>query len=216
MTSQRELELWEKALQEYELMPPSLFLEAIQSDDWRVAWAGIRGIGLKKSDPSPLVKLITSNTVHLSNEDIRLQLSWALSQFGTDVRVDSISQIAEDYHKLSHGQRLVIADYLGERRSEDGIPALHRFMQDPSDEVALWAALSLAKIGEASLAAIQELVRRPSTLKLVRKGYLLNTLGRIGTPAAAAIADDMIRSDKALPEEYRELFREGLNCATDQ
>lgn len=213
MTSPRELALWDRAVQEYASTPEDLFIGALRAADWRIVWAGIRGLGLKRTHPDPLLDLIERNTRHLQVEEVRLQLAWALAQFSDRVSIrDIISTIEPDSHP-SLEQRLTIADYIGERRSRDGIPALRQLLQDPSDEVALWASLSLAKIGEESIDVIEQFVSSSSFLPLSRKGYLLNALGRIGTQRARIVAEKMFASDPDQLSQYNELFIEGLECA---
>lgn len=167
-----------------------IFRAGLSSTDPYIRWAGIKGCGEARDTQSveKLLGFLGTDAPDLGDANQRRVAVWALARFGFDTifpliehdsRLDK-SAFAED-----------VADLIGELGEPRGLELLSRLIARNERAVTLWASLSAAKIGEASLPVIEGCLAKNPTLETTF--YLLDALSKIGTSAALALRQNSMQ-----------------------
>ncbi|MGH3693714.1 MAG: AAA family ATPase [Pseudonocardiaceae bacterium] len=140
------------------------------------AWDSINRLKPGKAELKQLLGTVDQLTVGgpLSEDGEKLLtlIASKLAEYDQEIIVQLGNQLGHAEHSVP---RRVFADTLGAMGQEVFIPYLMVAINDESDDVALWAALSIAKVGESSLQAVREIVpivNKPSRLVLLYDALL--------------------------------------------
>lgn|GEM_PF-6074161 len=198
MTDQRIptlLQLLQRATEKKE--KPSLTsvrdLFSIPSDE--VSWATINLCGQTRMVEATdlILAAVAAKRSTLSEEKITSIAAWSLAQFDASHVVDKIERRLANADPTT---KLCFADYLGFIKNEKALHLLDRLIQQPETKISLWAALSLSKHGELAIPIL-----RRNLFALTREDpivFILDALGKIGTPAAASVASDFLATEKGV------------------
>lgn len=171
----------------------AVFLSALESDNDHIVWEGIKGCGLKKlREAVPhLVAVLGRPCRDLVGTDHRRIAAWSLGLIGFEGLEPFLDEGLNSQNVLL---REGLADALGMTREQRAIPYLQRLVADSDRNVALWAALSLSKTGEAAIPSIEAEIK--SAKERWRAAYLLDALLKIDTPRSLKRLDAYLASEE--------------------
>jgi HEAT repeat protein len=137
----------------------TFFIDALRAEQHPLPkWYLIKAVGLQK-DPAAIALLLAigkSPDVDLSETSLHRIAAWSLGQIGSE----SFHAIARAFDDASTDiERVFLVDALGEIRQPIALPLLVRAFVEGSDQVKLWAALSLSKSGISALGTLRELLK---------------------------------------------------------
>jgi HEAT repeat protein len=127
------------------------FVAVLESEsDPLCRWHAVKAIGdLKAIEAKGSLFSVLQQPDHEFDESSLHRIcAWAIGRIGCALISDVINALEATPCKET---RVALIDALGEIGDPAGIPALSRELVSPDMQVRLWAALSLAKIGEESL-----------------------------------------------------------------
>ncbi|HWN11972.1 MAG TPA: HEAT repeat domain-containing protein [Pyrinomonadaceae bacterium] len=130
------------------------FFEAIykQIDDPTCKWYAIRSLGdlEAKEYLGVLIDVLKSPDVEVGKSSLHLIAAHSIGQIGSEA-IESLLLLLDS----AHGSTAIgVVDALGEVRATEAVPALKRSLESADRKLALWSALSLAKIGRPSIPAL--------------------------------------------------------------
>lgn len=136
-------------------------------------WYAIKAIGEKRIDKGieKLIDIIKAPDVSFENTSLHLIAAYSLGRFGEQALDNLIYLLGDDYPVYT---QKAVADALGEIKSDKAIPALISAIQYLDDSVALWAGLSISKIGSG----VKELIKIFNSLSETKQYIILDTLMR--------------------------------------
>jgi hypothetical protein len=174
------------------------------------AWDSINRLKVGKMELKQLLQTIEQIAVdgplNEDSEKLLTLIASKLAEYDQDIIVQLGNRLGRAANSVA---RRVFADTLGVIGQEVFIPYLMVAINDESDDVALWAALSIAKMGEPSLQAVREIipiVNKPSRLVLLYDALLKTKSVRAGE-VAGIIEDKVKRSHDGWYEALQGLRR---------
>jgi HEAT repeat protein len=180
-----------------ELLNPADLSQGLNSSDPYVVWMAVKAAGVHRAEQATdeLFQL-GPRSAWPPDADIPSIAVWSLTQIGGE----EVLRVARDLTSSEQeGDRRFAADLLGELRDSGNIRYLERLLEDPSKEVALWAALSLSKFGSDGLLPLQRVASRtPSPERTI---IIADALCKIGTPFAMELAKRLLEENKHIPQE---------------
>lgn len=182
----------------------AVFARALIEDDAYLTWHVAREVGRLRLTRGKRFLLETGARPDRPFEDetsLHLIAAWALGQVGCD-----LGDFVRMQDSPEASTRRFVADSLGEAGLPSAYPVLLRMLRDDSsDDVAMWAALSIAKVvdkagGRLSFALrdLEAIIRSRSSSSL-RKTYAFDAHTRIDRVAASLLFDEIVAT-RALPE----------------
>lgn len=136
-------------------------------------WYAIKAIGEKHIDKGiqKLIDIIKVPDVSFENTSLHLIAAYSLGKFGEQSLDNLVCLLNADYPLYT---QKAVADTLGEIKSSKAIPALIFAIQYLDDSVALWAGLSISKIGSGA----EDLIGIYSSLSETKRYIILDALMR--------------------------------------
>ena len=140
-------------------LPEKNLIELCLTDDAIVSWYACKSIGalsIEEGIPA-LMSVLAKPAIQVdeTNTDRRLIAAWSIGKFPYETVESYLSSALASSNELL---RLGAADAYGELRDSRAIPLLGRAIASDSYEVALWASLSLAKIGTEALPVLESML----------------------------------------------------------
>ena len=184
-----------------EIEKPSIedfWLQLIEREQEAAArWYILRAFGVLRSEASIdlLLEVGKDLDVELGKSSLYRIAAWSLGRIGMAALFPTLSALGAS----TEGCRVVAADALGEIRSSSAVGMLCKALREDTWKVKLWAALSLAKIGEPALDCLSSLSKGPCDPKI----SLLATdaMIKIGSPRALQELRTVVKS--GVPEVRR-------------
>jgi len=140
-------------------LPDAVLVELIKSENALASWYACKAIGSRRIEAGidGLLSVLETDAPLLDDHetDRRLIAAWSLAKFGFD-KVGA--KLIGAYDSGNELLRLGVVDTLGELRDERGLKTVIFAIQNDDYKVALWAALSAAKIGRVALQPLKELL----------------------------------------------------------
>ena len=127
--------------------------------------------------PALVALLLVEDAWFPQSTKVRRTAAWALGQLGSE----AVDQLLAD----PNGGELAregAADALGYVESSEAVERLHDLAVEGSPRVVLWAALSLAKHGDAAVVALQDGLERATDFRCA--AHLADALRIVGSVAA--------------------------------
>ncbi len=141
--------------------------------------------------------------------DTRLYCAWALMQVGGDEALAVLRRVAETH--ADDGVRKMAVFALGQRGDHEAVPVLRRALVDHDKDVRWNAAISLARLGDASGETILMEILETSTPDLARRDAPAATDD--ATPALNAIRGLALLGDRAARAAIERASRAGKSEA---
>jgi len=140
-------------------------------------WYLIRAIGILKIKAAipHLIKICLEPEVKFKGSSLHLITAWSLGKIGENA-IDLLLS-ALKHCKVAENQKCLV-DALGEIRNPRAIDALKMAFENMDQQVKLWAALSLSKIGKASLDVLYNMFF--NTRKIKERIVILDAIDKIG------------------------------------
>lgn len=155
------------------------------------AWYVLRDCGTARDAaalPQLLAVIALPEQYFPEREATRRIAAWALGRLGFDA-LQSCEGAARSPNPLL---REGYADALGETRDARAVPTLEWLALDTDRGVALWASLSLAKCGDASVPAIRQCLARDPSFS--HAANLVDALRMIASDDALTLLDNYVAS----------------------
>lgn len=161
-TNQRQ-EYLDAHVQDITDLPERFLLEALRSEpDPAAKWYLVKGLGILRSTAAiPLIiSLCKGPDVDLGHTTVHAICAWSLGRIG-DAALPHVMELLREQHTDA---RRCAVDALGELRNPAAIPALCVALESDEHPVRLWAALSLAKIGDAAIPSLHAIIERSNDI----------------------------------------------------
>jgi HEAT repeats len=175
----RQQELVERLASSPTSIGPEFFAHVVnESSDAICKWYAIRALGdlAAKEYLNTLISVIEAPDEEVGSSSLHLIAARSLGQIGNP----ALSSLLPLLRTASGDTLVAVVDSLGEIGSEDAIPELARCIESGERKVALWTALSLAKIGPAAIPALGILCQSANK---ERTYLLIDALAAINHPA---------------------------------
>lgn len=176
--NKRQIYLYETEKYGLHSITSDVYLSMVNDDkiDPTSRWYAIKAIGEQKIDQGLqlLIGVLKKNNVTIGETSLHLIAASSIGKLG-DIAIPYVTELLHCSESTIETQ-LAAVDALGEIRSVESIPVLIEMIKIKEFEIALWAGLSLSKIGEA---ATTELMNIFATLPHNKKIIVLDTLMRI-------------------------------------
>ena len=165
--------------------------EALSSKDFYLQWVGAKAAGLSENPKwiNKLEKLAVASLGH-REPDLNTIAVWAIAKMPKDLATILYKDWADSERMES---RRAAADLIGEARLPEGANTLASLLDDREDEVAKWAALSLAKLGEISAKTLERVAQ--NTDRFTTLVYCLDALVKLLRHELAEVIIDARKPD---------------------
>jgi len=137
----------------------SYFMSILDTEDDPICkWHAIKAIGhLRASEArEQLLGVLKLPDINFDKSSLHRICAWAIGYIGSSF-TDDIIGILES--TSSDETRIATIDTLGEIGDPRAIPVLEKQLQSKQRSIRLWAALSLGKIGEASIPSLKQALK---------------------------------------------------------
>ena len=197
------------ALENIDDSTPISFRQALESEDDYIRWYGAKGIGMKGDELGipALLQALSRPALDLGGTDVRRISAWALAQFALHEVMTAYEEVVDKNELLREG----LADVLGLIGDTRSIPKLASFVKEDSRSVALWAALSMSKIGDPAVEPICQLL--DGDLDTERRVLLFDALSKINSSKSLHALNLYL---KTLPDDVADSVRSFLQLDAPQ
>ena len=175
------------------------FLSVLESEsDGICRWHAIQALGCLRATEAvrALVQILLQPDIEFDESSLHRICAWSLGQIGP-VATDEILNILTDAH--SDSVAIAALDALGEVRDAAAIPVIKQHLQSGNHQRAIWAALALGKIGEASLPVLQDSLDEADADQVY---IVIDTLAIIGTEQTLPVLAKAVSANEAVVNQY--------------
>lgn len=120
----------------------------------------------------------------------RLVAGAALGALGYDAIIAALEPLLESANPTTRGGAAYALGRSGDARA---VPILASRLGDPSDDVVLWLALALSRLGNPAVSALRQALRSVRG-ELPQAGYFVDALHKIGTAESAETIQEELQS----------------------
>lgn len=165
-------------------------------------WHALKAIGdLRATEAKDsLLRVLREPDFQFDESSLHRMCAWAIGRIGSSLNSAVLLLLRE---ASSHETRLAAIDALGEIADQKSVPVLADQLRSDDPSIRLWTALSLAKIGEPAIPAIDEALENADE----ELGFMLvDALAIIGT---AKTVPPLVRSFAKQPNGVQSYFKYG-------
>ncbi|MBM4044284.1 MAG: HEAT repeat domain-containing protein [Planctomycetes bacterium] len=181
----------------------SFFANILEAeDDPLCKWHAVKAIGDLKGYEAQrqLLQVLQDPDHEFDESSLHRICAWAIGRVGSALSADVIKLLRSP---VSQQTRIALIDALGEIADPVAIPVLSEQLASGIRSVRLWAALSLAKIGEPSLPVLKSALKdADAELVLI----IADALSIIATEKTVPVLLDALDKD---PQAVAEYFAKG-------
>ena len=193
--SERQIYLYETSEYGMHSISEDLYLAILadESIDSISKWYAVKAIGELKEDKyiPVLIEVLKNQNESVGETSLHLIAARSLGKIGSAAVPFVIPLLNGD---CSIETQIAAADTLGEIGSIDGIPALIEIVESKSSNIAVWACLSLSKIG---IPTVKEQIRIFDSLPDEKKLIVLDSLMRIAdNNALEFVAEQFLQNER--------------------
>ncbi|WP_298868330.1 HEAT repeat domain-containing protein [uncultured Gimesia sp.] len=174
-------------------------LKALKVEETSLVWRSAHALGAIGAKPEEVVPALIPLLTN-SSAEVRAHAAIALGNYGAKAKsaVPGLSKLLSD---SDLNVKLDAASALGSigPDASSAVPQLSKAMQEGPTALTLTSASTLAAIGEASVPALNKLLSKDSSLKLLA----IHVLGEIGAGSSAAIPE-LMKLTKSTDTDIRE------------
>jgi hypothetical protein len=179
---------------------PDFCIKALKWETYPIAkWYLIKAVGilkLKSSIPL-LLEICRMHDEKFNDASLHLITAWSFGKLGEY----SFKPIIEEFKKSKNFEtKKCIIDALGEIGNPKAIDILTIAFKEKDDEIKLWAALSLAKIGKKSLNTLYYLYNSINNLK--DKILILDAILKINDNGSKIFIKDILSTGSFLEKKF--------------
>lgn len=177
----------------------AFFMSVLESEsDPLCRWHAIKAIGDLKGIEAKksLLSVLQEPDYEFDESSLHRICAWAIGRIGRALTHDVLRALDATTCKET---RIALVDALGEIGDPGGIPALSRELASPDVQVRLWAALSLAKIGEESLPSFSSALKEADAALVF---IIVDALAIIGTEGTVPLLVQAFERDPQAVDKY--------------
>ena len=191
----RQVYLYETSEYGMHLVSEDIYLAILadESIDSISKWYAIKAIGELKEDKyiPVLIEVLKKQNESVGETSLHLIAARSLGKIGSAAVPFVTSLLNSD---CSTETQIAAADTLGEIGSIDGIPALIEIVKSKPNNIAVWACLSLSKIG---IPTVNEQIRIFDSLPDEKKLIVMDSLMRIADNTALEfVAEQFLQNER--------------------
>jgi HEAT repeat protein len=181
---------------------------ALTSADPYLVWMGCKAAGLTGSDHwASHLRRVAIERYPGNEPDLNSIAIWALAKIDGNAAEDFWREMSLSE---SANARRAAADLIGEMKADRGLTTLSRLLGDADPEVASWAALSAAKLGQISIPVLEVTINATSSERIFL--YCADALLKIGKEVTAGVINSALsrwplQSRTSLEQAIQELKR---------
>ena len=154
-------------------------------------WYIIKAVGLSKNLNQLEFLLDVGRAVdtEIRKTSLHRIAAWSIGQLGSA----TLKSVIQRYEKAEHDyEKAFLIDAIGEIGDARAVPFLARAFESTGFKVRMWTALSLAKLGEASLPVLHDLLRKE--MPLASRLLLLDALDKLAHPSSGTIIAKILKN----------------------
>jgi len=181
----------------------SFLVGALESEvNPQAKWLLVKGLGIRRSRSAValILRICRGPNASIGGGSLHAICAWSLGRIGQSA-FHGVAALLED---SSPDTRKCAVDALGELRDARGIEAVRVALEKDVPEVQLWAALTLAKIGQPSVRSLHDVMARTSGRTRL---LVLDAICRIGSRDSVPVISKVLR--QGLREERLWILERG-------